>query len=148
VQLFEWWSIPRRGWIIILAELCVIIGFSGWVVSEYFNNVYFQSYVNSIMPVLVPVVSLAFGIASASAATALYFGIRNLRRLDEVSTSDEETRNRARMKHPPRRHVPSDLNVSAPVNGPNSNPKPLIPPKSIISREAPQAAPAEKKESQ
>jgi len=89
VRLFEWWSIPKRAWIIIVAELSVIIGLSSWVVSEYFNDIYFQNYVNSLTPILVPVVSVGFGVASASTATVLYFRMKNLSRLGEPAMEDE-----------------------------------------------------------
>ena len=79
IQLLEWWSIPRRGWIIILTELVVIIGLGSWVYAEYLSNSYFQSYVNSLSPVLVPIISVGFGIASATVATLLYFTMRSIR---------------------------------------------------------------------
>lgn len=71
----------------------MIIGLSGWVVSEYLNNVYFQGYVNSLSPVLLPVVSLVFGAASATVAVVVYFGMRNVRG-SERSDSVEESRRR------------------------------------------------------
>src|SRR2546422_11373410 len=80
IQMLEWWSIPRRGWIIILGELVVIIGLGGWVYAEYLNNSYFQGYVNSLSPILVPIVSVGFGIASATVATVLYFTMRKVGR--------------------------------------------------------------------
>ena len=79
IQLLEWWSIPRRGWIIILTELVVIISLGSWVYAEYLSNSYFQSYVNSLSPVLVPIISVGFGIASATVATLLYFTMRSIR---------------------------------------------------------------------
>jgi hypothetical protein len=75
----QWWNIPRRGWIIILAELAVIVTLAGWVYSEYVNNTYFQSYVNGLSPILLPIVSVGFGISSATIATLLYFTMRNVR---------------------------------------------------------------------
>lgn len=89
---FEWFSIPRRGWMIILTELVVIIGLAGWVVTEYLNNVYFQSYVNGLTPVLVPVVSVGFGMASASAATILYLRIRNVAKTSGAAAEDDSKR--------------------------------------------------------
>jgi len=84
----QWWSIPRRGWIIILAELAVIVTLAGWVYSEYVNNTYFQSYVNGLSPILVPIVSVGFGIASATIATLLYFTMRNVRMKEEPREED------------------------------------------------------------
>ena len=88
----EWWNIPRRGWIIILTELAVIIGLSGWVYAEYLSNLYFQSYVNNLSPILVPVVSVGFGIASATVATLLYFTMRNVRKREGVKDEEPSTR--------------------------------------------------------
>jgi len=56
----------------------VIIGLGSWVYAEYLSNLYFQSYVNNLSPILVPVVSVGFGIASATVATLLYFTMRNV----------------------------------------------------------------------
>lgn len=84
----QWWSIPRRGWIIILAELTVIVSLAGWVYSEYVNNTYFQSYVNGLSPILLPIVSVGFGIISATIATLLYFTMRNIRMKKEPREED------------------------------------------------------------
>jgi len=67
----------------------VIIGLSSWAVSEYFNDIYFQSYVNSLTPILVPGVSVAFGVASASTAAVLYFRMKSLSRVREPTIEDE-----------------------------------------------------------
>ena len=88
----EWWNIPRRGWIIILGELAVIIGLGGWVYAEYLNNSYFQGYVNSLSPILVPIVSVGFGVASATAATVLYFTMRKVRRKEGLDNEDSARR--------------------------------------------------------
>jgi hypothetical protein len=91
----QWWSIPRRGWIIILAELAVILTLAGWVYSEYVNNTYFQSYLNGLSPILLPIISVGFGISSATIATLLYFTMRNVRQREGLREEDS-----------PRRHVP------------------------------------------
>jgi hypothetical protein len=83
IQLLQWWHIPRRGWIIILTELAVIIGLGSWVYTEYLTNSYFQSYVNSLSPILVPIVSVGFGVASATIVTLLYFTMRNINKKKE-----------------------------------------------------------------
>jgi hypothetical protein len=100
----RWWSIPRRGWIIILAELAVIVTLASWVYSEYVNNTYFQSYVNGLSPILLPIVSVGFGITSATIATLLYFTMRNVRQREGLREEDS-----------PRRHVPSRRTVKKPV---------------------------------
>ena len=84
----QWWSVPRRGWIIILAELAVIVTLASWVYSEYVNNTYFQSYVNGLSPILLPIVSVGFGISSATIATLLYFTMRNVRQREELKDED------------------------------------------------------------
>jgi len=59
---------------------------SGWLYSTYLNNVYFQTYVDSLSPVFVPVLSVAFGISSASIATYLYLGMKRIQTLHEPET--------------------------------------------------------------
>jgi hypothetical protein len=100
----QWWSIPRRGWIIILAELVVIVTLAGWVYSEYVNNTYFQIYVNGLSPILLPIVSVGFGVSSATIATLLYFTMRNVRHREGLREGDS-----------PRRHVPARRAVKKPM---------------------------------
>jgi hypothetical protein len=57
----------------------LIVTLAGWVYSEYVNNTYFQSYVNGLSPILLPIVSVGFGISLATIATLLYFTMRNVR---------------------------------------------------------------------
>ncbi len=70
----------------------MIIGLSSWVYAEYLSNLYFQSYVNNLSPILVPVVSVGFGIASATVATLLYFTMRNVRKREGVKDEELSTR--------------------------------------------------------
>jgi len=70
----------------------VIIGLGSWVYAEYLSNSYFQSYVNSLSPVLVPIISVGFGIASAMVATLLYFTMRNVRKREGVKDEELSTR--------------------------------------------------------
>jgi hypothetical protein len=100
----QWWSIPRRGWIIILAELAVIVTLGGWVYSEYVNNTYFQSYVNGLSPILLPIVSVGFGITSATIATLLYFTMRNIGQQEGPKVEDVA-----------RRHVPARKTLKKPI---------------------------------
>jgi hypothetical protein len=104
--LLEWWSIPRKAWIIILAELSVIVVLASSVASVYFNDINFQVYVNSLAPILVPVVSVGFGIASASTATILYFRMKNLTRAGKT-TVEEDAKPRGQ-KHAARRMATND----------------------------------------
>jgi hypothetical protein len=64
-------------------ELGIIASLSSWLYLTYLNNVYFQTYVDSLSPVLVPILSVAFGISSASIATYLYLGMKRIRTLKE-----------------------------------------------------------------
>ncbi len=76
---------PRRAWVIILAELAVIIFFASGFYSEYLNNSYFHDYLNSLAPILIPVLSVAFGVCSATIATFLYFGTRRITQTQETA---------------------------------------------------------------
>lgn len=86
IGYLTWWNFPKKAWIIILGETGVIASLSGLFYSTYINNVYFQTYVDSLSPVLVPVLSVAFGISSASIATYLYLGMKRIRTLQEPET--------------------------------------------------------------
>ena len=146
--MFEWWGIPRQGWFIILAELSAIIGLSTWVVTEYLNNIYFQSYVNGLAPILVPVLSVAFGVASASAATILYFGMKNLRRSDATASAVEPSRKRSQPKKTAR-NLGGDVKPLRTVASPSNQPprlKPIAPPRSSASRDSSTRPAADKKE--
>jgi hypothetical protein len=79
-----WWKIPCRAWVIILAELAVIVFLGAGFYSEYLNNSYFQGYVNGLAPILIPVLSVAFGVSSATVATFLYFGMRRITQTQET----------------------------------------------------------------
>ena len=92
MQLFNWWNVPRKAWIIILTELSIIIFLGSALYSEYVNSQYFQTYVNtSVIPIAVPVLSVIFGITSASIATFLYFGMR---RVQQANRGDEPPQKR------------------------------------------------------
>jgi hypothetical protein len=83
IGYLTWWNFPKKAWLIIIVELGIIASLTGWLYSTYLNNVYFQAYVNSLSPVLVAVLSVAFGISSASIATYLYLGTKRVRALQE-----------------------------------------------------------------
>jgi hypothetical protein len=94
----------------------VIVGLGGWVYSEYLNNPYFQSYVNSLSPILVPIVSVGFGIASATVATVLYFTMRNIRQREGLK-ADELSRTRGPTKKTGKKLQISSLRSEKPVTG-------------------------------
>jgi hypothetical protein len=91
MNLLNWWKMPRRAWIIILSELSVIVTLGIGLYSEYLNSPYFQSYVNSLAPIVIPILSVAFGVTSASVATFLYFGMR---KVQQSGHADETPRRR------------------------------------------------------
>src|SRR6266705_3675434 len=81
-----WWNFPKKAWLIILVELAVIMSLSVSLYITYLSNVYFQTYVNSLTPILVPILSVAFGISSASIASYLYLGMKRIRTFQEPET--------------------------------------------------------------
>src|SRR2546425_2361819 len=127
IQLLEWWNIPRRGWIIILAELVVIVTLASWVYSEYVNNSYFQSYVNSLSPILLPIVSVGFGITSATVATLLYFTMRSIRQR-EGRREEEAPRTRIPPKKTVKKpEVPFSRTERATTGAPATRPRARVP---------------------
>jgi hypothetical protein len=144
--LLQWWAIPRRAWVIILVELCVIVGLASSVVSVYFSDIYFQAYVNGLAPILVPVVSVGFGIASASTATILYFRVKNLTRAGET-TVEEDAKPRGQ-KHAARRIAANDTRTGKSVTSEvsqTSRLRPLMP--GASPARVPAAPAVEKKDS-
>jgi hypothetical protein len=91
----------------------VIVSLGSWVYSEYVNNAYFQSYVNSLAPVLVPIVSVGFGITSATIATLLYFTMRNVRQREGLESGDAD-RTRSQMKETVQKRRPATTRTSRP----------------------------------
>ncbi|HZY94844.1 MAG TPA: hypothetical protein VFE98_08330 [Candidatus Bathyarchaeia archaeon] len=87
----------------VIAVLCL------WVISEYLNNTYFQSYVNSLAPIVVPILSVAFGVTSATIATFLYFGMK---RVQSQEVADAQPRKRLRGRRGRRMHAEHKGEVS------------------------------------
>jgi hypothetical protein len=90
----------------------VIAILASWVYSEYVNNTYFQMYVNSLSPVLLPIVSVGFGITSATIATLLYFTMRNVRQQEGDREGDL-----------PRKRVPLKKTLKKPQAQPSKTEK-------------------------
>jgi hypothetical protein len=86
IGYLTWWNFPKKAWLIIIAELGVIASLSVSLYVTYLSNVYFQTYVDSLSPILVPVLSVAFGISSASIATYLYLGMKRIRTSQKTQT--------------------------------------------------------------
>jgi hypothetical protein len=98
-----WWNFPKKAWLIIVGELVVIAALSSWLYSTYLNNAYFQTYVDSLSPILIPVLSVAFGISSASIATYLYLGMKRIQTLREPEVP---VKKRAQSRRTPKRLMP------------------------------------------
>jgi hypothetical protein len=98
-----WWNFPKKAWLIIIGLLAVISCLSVSLYVTYLSNFYFQAYVNSISPILVPILSVSFGISSASIATYLYLGMKRIRSLQDpgitVKTRNESRKTPKRVQH-------------------------------------------------
>ena len=103
IGYLTWWNFPKKAWIIILGEIGVIASLSGLLYSTYLNDVYFQTYANGLSPILVPILSVAFGISSASIATYLYLGMKRIRTSRE---SEGLVKKRAHPRKTPKRALP------------------------------------------
>jgi hypothetical protein len=62
---------------------------------------------NSLSPILVPILSVGLGIASATAATLLYFTMRNIRQREGTTTEDIPRRRVLAKKTVKKAQVPS-----------------------------------------
>jgi hypothetical protein len=123
-----WWEIPKRAWIVIFLELAVITLLSGWLFSTYLNDVYFRSYVDSLSPALVPILSVAFGISSASIAIYLYLGMK---RITLAHPPEAPVKNRTHSHKTSKRSQETEALQPKPVEQRDAAPaklKPLAPP--------------------
>jgi len=137
IGYLTWWNFPRRAWLIIISELCVITSLSVWIYLTYLNDVYFQSYTNGFSPILVPALSVAFGISSASIATYLYLGTKRVRTSPQP---DSPVKKRVHPRKTSRR--PPQLSTSQPrlTDLPSTIPaklKPIAPPQSHAQTQKP-----------
>ncbi|HEV2119192.1 MAG TPA: hypothetical protein VGS11_03650 [Candidatus Bathyarchaeia archaeon] len=128
-----WWNFPKKAWLIIIVELLVIISLSISLYTTYLNNIYFQTYVDSLSPILVPVLSVAFGISSASIATYLYLGMKRIRTSQEPQV---QVKNRTHSRKTTTRHPPhpsaSQLRIVDPPPATPAKLKPIVPPQSHV----------------
>jgi hypothetical protein len=132
-----WWNFPKKAWLIIIGELGVITSLSILLYSTYLNDIYFQAYANGLSPILVPVLSVAFGISSASIATYLYLGMKHIRTTQEL---ESPVKKRAHSRKPLRRSLTSptslpkaaDLTLSVPAKL-----RPIAPPQSHVQTQKP-----------
>jgi hypothetical protein len=132
-----WWNFPKKAWLIIIVELGIIASLSGWLYSTYLNNVYFQTYVDSLSPILVPVLSVAFGISSASIATYLYLGMKRIQNLREP---EAPVKKRTQSRRTPKRLMPASASQPKAADLLQTVPaklKPIAPPQAHIQNQKP-----------
>src|SRR6266487_6973273 len=115
IGYLTWWNFPKKAWLIIIGELAVITSLSVSLYITYLSNVYFQTYVNSLSPILVPVLSVAFGISSASIATYLYLGMKRIRISQELEAPvKKRVQSRRGSKRPLQTSTPPPKNAELP----------------------------------
>ena len=138
IDYLTWWNFPKKAWLIIIVELGIIASLSGWLYSTYLNNVYFQAYVDSLSPVLVPVLSVAFGISSASIATYLYLGMKRIRTLQEPEPKVKKRTQSHRTSKRPLGPSTSPPKVADHSQGITAKLKPIAPPQGHVQDQKPQ----------
>jgi hypothetical protein len=136
IGYLTWWNFPKKAWLIIIVELGIIASLSGWLYSTYLNNLYFQTYVDSLSPALVPVLSVAFGISSASIATYLYLGMKRVQALQEPETL---VKKRVQSRRTSKRPVlsTSSSKVADPPSSITAKLKPIAPSQSHVQTQKP-----------
>jgi hypothetical protein len=137
IGYLTWWNFPKKAWLIIIGELAVITSLSISLYITYLSNVYFQTYVNNLSPILVPTLSVAFGISTASIATYLYLGMKRIRTFQEPGVPvKKKVRQR---KAPKRPSEPSTSQPKAPELPPtiSAKLKPIAPPQSHVQTQKP-----------
>jgi hypothetical protein len=132
IGYLTWWNFPKKAWLIIIGELCIITSLSVSIYITYLSNVYFQTYVNGLSPILVPILSVAFGISSASIATYLYLGMKRIHTLQEPETLvKKRVQHRKTAKRPPQNPPSQPKAVDLPPTS-SAKLKPIAPPQSHV----------------
>ncbi|HEX9240475.1 MAG TPA: hypothetical protein VF910_07490 [Candidatus Bathyarchaeia archaeon] len=137
IGYLTWWNFPKKAWLIIIGELAIITSLSVALYITYLSNVYFQTYVNSLSPILVPVLSVAFGISSASIATYLYLGMKRIRTLQEPETP---VKKRIQQRKTPKRLPPPSTSQPKGADSPSTisaKLKSVAPPQSHVQSQKP-----------
>jgi hypothetical protein len=137
IGYFTWWNFPKKAWLIIVGELAIITSLSLSLYITYLSNVYFQAYVNSLSPILVPILSVAFGISSASIATYLYLGMKRIRTFQEPGVA---VKKRVHQRKTPRRPPQPSTSQPTVADMPPTIPaklKPIAPPQSRVQTQKP-----------
>jgi len=120
-----------------MGELAIITSLSLSLYITYLSNSYFQTYVNSLSPILVPVLSVAFGISSASIATYLYLGMKRIRTFQDPEPAAKK---RAHPRKTPKHPQQSSTSQPKPVDLPpviSAKLKPIAPPQSQVQTQKP-----------
>jgi len=122
----------------ILGELAVITSLSVSLYITYLSNLYFQIYVNSLSPILVPVLSVGFGISSASIAIYLYLGMKRIRISQEPEGPfKKRIQHRKPSKRPPQPSS-SQPKIADPPPTISAKLKPIAPPQNHAQIQKPQ----------
>src|SRR6266571_6617461 len=138
IGYLTWWNFPKIAWLIIIGELAIITSLALSLYITYLSNIYFQTYVNSLSPILVPVLSVSFGVSSASIATYLYLGMKRIRTLEEPDVSvKKRTHPRKTSKRSPQAPTSPLKNSSLPPAIP-VKPKSVAPPQDHVQEQKPQ----------
>ena len=103
----------------------------------YLSNAYFQTYVNSLSPILVPTLSVAFGISSASIATYLYLGMKRIRTSREPEAPFKKKLQHRKTSKRPLQPSTSQPKVSDSPPTVSAKLKPLAPPQNHAQRQNP-----------
>jgi hypothetical protein len=137
IGYLTWWNFPKKAWLIIIGELAIITSLSLSLYITYLTNVYFQTYVNTLSPVLVSALSVAFGISSASIATYLYLGMKRIRTFQEQGVpARRRVQQRKTPKRPPQPSTsqPKIVELSPTIS---AKLKPIAPPSSHVQTQKP-----------
>jgi len=103
----------------------------------YLTNVYFQAYVNTLSPILFPVLSVAFGISSASIATYLYLGMKRIQTSQEPGVLvKKRVQQRKTPKRPPQPLTSQPKAAELPPTI-SAKLKPIAPPQSNAQTQKP-----------
>ena len=100
---------PKRAWYLILGELGLILFLGSSLLLQYFYNVYFQDYVNQLLPILIPILSIAFGATSATVATRLYLSMTRIRVTPERREDESTAKKKPQARKTPKRTAPNPV---------------------------------------
>jgi hypothetical protein len=132
-----WWNFPKKAWLIILVELAIITSLSISLYATYLSNAYFQAYVNSLSPILVPILSVTFGLSSASIATYLYLGMKRIRTFQGPEIPVKKRVQRKVSRRPIQNSTTSQVKVTDPPQTVSAKSRPVALPESHFQTQKP-----------